>query len=190
MEKERWREIPGFDDYFVSSRGRIRSFKRKSNGKLLKPGIRKDGYLFVNIHGNNGVQSVLRIQTLVCLAFIGSQPKGLWICHKDGDRKNNRLENLRYDTPKGNGKDTIAYNLVRKGYSKTLNAINSKQKYILKRYLLNYGMEMYFLGTETLYEIAQKLRLEQQSLSRTIRKTIGYIDLRSLRYVRNPPTNK
>ena len=39
----------------------------------------------------------------------GLGPPGLVCCHWDGDPGNNRLENLRWDTPKANCADTIRH---------------------------------------------------------------------------------
>jgi len=42
---------------------------------------------------------------LVLLAFWGPCPSGLEVCHNDGSRDNNHLDNLRYDTHKANLQD-------------------------------------------------------------------------------------
>lgn len=36
------------------------------------------------------------------LAFIGPPPPGMEVCHRDNNPRNNRLENLRYDTHMNN----------------------------------------------------------------------------------------
>lgn len=42
---------------------------------------------------------------LVLEAFVGPCPAGLQCCHANDDPWDNRLENLRWDTPKANAKD-------------------------------------------------------------------------------------
>ncbi len=42
------------------------------------------------------------LHILMLETFVGPRPQGLIACHFDDDRTNNRLENLRWDTPKNN----------------------------------------------------------------------------------------
>ena len=44
---------------------------------------------------------------LVLEAFVGRCPEGMECCHEDGDPANNRLDNLRWGTPKSNGEDRV-----------------------------------------------------------------------------------
>lgn len=47
------------------------------------------------------------VHHLVTEAFIGPRPPGYEVCHANSDPGDNRLGNLRYDTPKGNAADRI-----------------------------------------------------------------------------------
>jgi hypothetical protein len=42
---------------------------------------------------------------MILESFMGLCPEGMEACHNDGNRTNNRLLNLRWDTPKGNCAD-------------------------------------------------------------------------------------
>lgn len=64
----------------------------------------KSGYRQVALH-IDGVQKGHHVHRLILEAFIGPCPEGLQVCHNDGDPSNNRLDNLRYDTCKGNEAD-------------------------------------------------------------------------------------
>lgn len=113
-----WRAIPGFPGYDVSDEGQVRSYHRRrtgigaSNGWfidnvpvcLLQPAIQPSGYLFVNL-ARDSKRFTYRIADIVLLAFVGPHPKGLDICHNDGDKTNNHLSNLRYDTHRNNMRD-------------------------------------------------------------------------------------
>lgn len=44
---------------------------------------------------------------MVLEAFLGPPPDNYHGCHKNGDRLDNRLANLRWDTPAGNALDNI-----------------------------------------------------------------------------------
>lgn len=45
------------------------------------------------------------VHRLVAEAFIGTVPDGMMVCHADGSRWNNRVDNLRIDTPANNSAD-------------------------------------------------------------------------------------
>lgn len=112
---EEWLPVPGYEDYYeVSNTGKVRSFDRivptkgglrTSKGKMLSHCVhKKSGYPYVNLH-LNGKGNTFQIHQLVALAFIGERPEGFETCHNNGVRTDNRVENLRYDTPKGNQND-------------------------------------------------------------------------------------
>lgn len=101
---EEWRPIDGQPGYEVSSFGRVRSFKRRDKGhwiidgepqRILKPSGNGRGYLGC-ILVTSGKQTRVSIHRAVALAFLGPCPEGMEVCHNDGDKQNNRVENLRY----------------------------------------------------------------------------------------------
>lgn len=120
MEKEIWKDIPGFEGHYqASTAGRIRSVDRVKEvqhpiggiryvrypGKVLAIGVNKLGYARVNLyHASNH-----RVASLVAVTFLGCRKKGLEICHKDGNKLNNSVANLRYDTKSSNEKDKQAH---------------------------------------------------------------------------------
>ena len=108
--KEIWRNIPGFEDrYQVSTHGRVRSkdhrvrvvaggteSTRLHRGKVLKPGKQnRSGHLTISLGRDCGS---VPVHTVVALTFLGPRPKGMDVCHLDGNPENNHIENLRYDT--------------------------------------------------------------------------------------------
>lgn len=117
---ERWLPVADFEGtYEVSDAGKIRSLDRIitcpsrwsdvstriQKGKILQPGTKPGGYLFVGLYNGNGSVKFFMTHRLVAGAFIGPCPQGMEVAHKDGDKKNCTLSNLRYDTPKGNHAD-------------------------------------------------------------------------------------
>lgn len=103
---EEWRKVDSAPNYEVSNLGRVRSIHRSvcTNGyqpndvAILKPICRgKTGYNFVNIHVN-GKRRMVNIHRLVALAFIKNpRPKDFnMINHIDGDKTNNRVDNLEW----------------------------------------------------------------------------------------------
>ena len=104
--REEWRKIDFAPNYEVSKLGRVRSVHRSvcTNGYLpndvviLKPIYRgKSGYYCVNIHVN-GKRRMVNIHRLVALAFIENpRPKVFnMINHIDGNKTNNRVDNLEW----------------------------------------------------------------------------------------------
>lgn len=72
--------------------------KPQSNGKA--------GYWQVRIRFN-GKHTSKTVHYLVALAFLGPRPEGLDIAHYDGDKSNNRPDNLRYTTRADNMADGV-----------------------------------------------------------------------------------
>ena len=91
--------IPGYDGYLINEAGEVFSMKR---GGLLKinGGTGARGYRHVLLY-HGGQRFVCAIHKLVAVTFIGDS-KGLQVNHKNGDKLDNRLENLEYATPKQN----------------------------------------------------------------------------------------
>lgn len=107
---EVWKDVVGYEGlYQVSNLGRVKSLKReipfKNTTKVIKERILaqylEKGYckLSLSTHKKSGSNSI-RVHRLVYEAFIGYIPKGklFHIHHKDGDRKNNSVENLKLIT--------------------------------------------------------------------------------------------
>lgn len=124
-----WRAIPGYEGkYEASSDGRIRSldrvivvhrrsgsYLRPWRGRTLKTDIDDKGYERLGLYGADGTAAHIHVHILVALAFLGPRPAGMQVCHNDGVSLNNRLQNLRYDTPKGNVADTYIHGTVCRG---------------------------------------------------------------------------
>ncbi len=53
------------------------------------------------------------VHVLVLTAFRGHCPAGMEGCHNDGDPKNNRLSNLRWDTHSANQKDGFRHGTMK-----------------------------------------------------------------------------
>lgn len=55
--------------------------------------------------GRGRAHRQIGVHVLVLEAFVGPRPDGMEGCHNDGDPSNNRLSNLRWDTPLANWSD-------------------------------------------------------------------------------------
>lgn len=95
---ETWRDIPGYEAvYQVSDWGRVRNLKTNYH---LNPSTTDRGYLSVMLTINN--KQRFRVHRLVMLAFVGECPEGHEVNHKNGNKADNRLENLEYMTHSAN----------------------------------------------------------------------------------------
>lgn len=121
---EEWRPVAGWEGHYeVSDHGRVRSVPRRvigsdgrrcdMKGRVLAQQEKDWGHLVVTFHrGGNGPsrkRKTFTVHRLVCEAFNGSQPDGMWALHRDGDPKNNVAENLYWGTPKQNAQDSVRH---------------------------------------------------------------------------------
>ena len=87
--------------YEVSNTGCVKSLKRfkVKSDRLLKCGEDNFGYPSVSLNKAPRSKAV-RVHVLVASAFIGSIPvPGMQVNHKNGVKKDNRVENLEWVTP-------------------------------------------------------------------------------------------
>ena len=86
MEKEIWKDIPGYEGHYQASNfGKIRSLKY-SKVRILKPSKNGSGYHTVLLYLNN-VAKNLSIHRLVWISFNGPIPEGLEINHLNEKKK-------------------------------------------------------------------------------------------------------
>jgi hypothetical protein len=117
---EEWKPVLGFEEYYeVSSAGRFKRIKPSRGtqpGKILKPNLGKRGYYQVTIRTDQG-RHELYLHSIVASAFLGSRPEGYDVNHIDGNKHNNRAENLEYATRKSNIQHAVLRGLTRTGES-------------------------------------------------------------------------
>jgi hypothetical protein len=107
--QEEWRDVVGFEGrYEVSNWGRVRSLAYRSTlgPQILQPSCNYAGYQVLTL---GKARRQFRLHVLVLEAFVGLRPEGMQACHRDNDKSNNRLSNLRWDTPSGNIADRRSY---------------------------------------------------------------------------------
>lgn len=106
--------LPSYPGYHVTKNGEVFSRRKKYGAKKLEMedfwleksiSYDKAGYPVTSMTPLNKKAKATKIHHLVALAYIGERPSGYYICHNDGNQKNNNLSNLRYDTPKSNSDD-------------------------------------------------------------------------------------
>lgn len=136
---EEWRPVVGFEGlYEVSSLGRIKTLSKtvvrkgvcyNFKEKILKPQSYGNGYLKIGLH-NNGHTKFLFVHRIVAQAFIPNPENKPCIDHINTIRNDNRVENLKWCTPKENRNNPITY-------QKTLDSLKG-----IDRVNVNKGMQL------------------------------------------------
>ena len=105
--EEEWRPVDGYDGYYeVSSFGRFSAVKdgerfvRKINFATCYPSVS------LKKRPQDRTQKSSSLHKLVAAAFLGPRPPGHVIRHLDGNKLNNRANNLAYGLPEENHADT------------------------------------------------------------------------------------
>ena len=102
LNVEVFRSIDGYESYAISSFGRV---KNVITGKILKARNGKYGYLRVNLYEYR-VMKTHQVHRLVANAFIDNPDDKLCVDHKNNDKTNNHLSNLRFATTKENSQNS------------------------------------------------------------------------------------
>lgn len=120
-----WRSIQGFDGvYQVSNFGEVKSYARSVYGKLLKPRRNSHGYCEVVL--SVGGPKEITVHKLVLEAFACKRPSGMECAHRNGVRADNRLENLRWATPRENARDRAMHGTEVRGTDRATSKLNER----------------------------------------------------------------
>lgn len=99
-----WKKIEERPNYSVSTNGDVRNDK---TGRILKPHKKAEGYLQVEL---GHLTSPLYVHRLVAKAFIPNPQNKPQVDHINGNKEDNRVENLRWVT--------VSENVMAYGYDK------------------------------------------------------------------------
>ena len=96
--------VSGFPNYIINNEGLI----LKKSGLEMKHDIHKDGYHYVRL--TNEAQKHFKIHRLVYQHFGNDWNPEMTVDHRDGDKDNNHVENLRHATHQQQQFNRKAYN--------------------------------------------------------------------------------
>lgn len=146
--------IKGYPNYSIDKSGNIYNI----NGHKLSYYISHNGYLNVTLY-NDGVNKKFRVHRLVAQHFLKHDANRLFVNHKDGNKLNNKVDNLEWCTPKENTKHAIESGLrvSKKGQEHKLS----------KKIRATYkdGNVQYFFGTR---DIERKLGVNRKYICRVL----------------------
>jgi len=162
----RYKIVRAMDEYMVGTDGSIWSSKTGVWKRLIGLTTRY-GYQTVCLR-INGIAKILKVHRLVLEAFVGPCPKGMECCHENGNRGDNRLSNLRWDTPKNNCADRIKHGTQAKGERQGLSKVTEGDVMEIRT--------LYASGQGDLKELGNRFGLTKSSVwSMVKRKTWKHV---------------
>lgn len=107
--REIWKKIKEYPNYEISNYGRVRSLKYYSNVHkkyydrvlILKEKTNRYGYKMITLSNENG-RKCFTIHRLVAKAFIDNKSNYNEVNHIDGNKSNNKFNNLEWCTRRDN----------------------------------------------------------------------------------------
>lgn len=101
-DNEIWKLIPGYNEYKISTHGRVKSLARKkgwckAHERILKLWSNKKGYLIADLTVD-GRKKHRQVHRLVAEAYIPNPGNKPQVNHKNGVKTDNRVDNLEWVT--------------------------------------------------------------------------------------------
>lgn len=163
FDVEQWRPVVDYEHHYaISSHGRVMRIKAGKStrvGKILKTSADGGNYLQVNLTVN-GKYRMEKIHRLVCVAFIGERKPGMQINHKDGNKSNNRLDNLEYCTRLENMQHAARMGLLPRGETNPRTRLSQEQVDEIR--------SIYAAGGITQTALAKRYGVGTQHISRLV----------------------
>lgn len=111
----------------------------------MRPLKHTGGYARV-ILSKDGAATQTYVHKVVLEAFAGSRPNGMQVAHGNGNKLDNRLENLRWATPAENQADRVRHGTGREGKAHPATRIGLDMARIIRRIHAESGLNATKIG--------------------------------------------
>lgn len=170
-DKEIWKQIPfpkgsTTKNYAISSHGRIASYEKDINDRLVLSMHNHEGYTVCTTRVSGKSRALFPHQLMGALFLKKHNPKCKYVIHLDHDKANNHLSNLKWATPKELAEHTkksprVLNSIKHRVYSgHTAKKLNEKKVTQLKKELWDPKRKL------TLKQIAAKYDIAEMNLYR------------------------
>lgn len=120
--EEIWKDIPEWEGFYQASTfGRVRSVDRvlmtqnshgflsprKHKGKIISPNTNNRGYLYLCLCKDNNHHWFAKVHRLIAMTFLPNPNHLSDVNHKDGDKLNNKVDNLEWCSHSENQKHAL-----------------------------------------------------------------------------------
>ena len=165
MSDEQWLPVLNFPQYEVSSLGRVRrtvSVTCAKLGQIIAGRVGDRGYSYFNAT-LNGKRKTLKFHRLVCEAFHGPAPSPRHVvAHCNGNRLDNRAENLRWATTKENHGDRYEHGTNPAGSRNGRACLCEAQIAEIRR--------LYAMGGRTTYALAEQYGVYFSTIQKIVKR--------------------
>lgn len=148
---EEWKWIKGYEGlYQVSNLGRIKSFHKSKNGRIISTKNNTGWYTSFRASAKNGNISTIKVHIAVANAFIGDVPKGSHVHHINENKQDNRAQNLQILKSSEHMKLTV------ERHPECYKAMNEKNKY-MQKHIRQYTLDGFFVAEFANSKIAENM---------------------------------
>jgi hypothetical protein len=168
----KYRQIVGFPGYFASVDGFVWSRKKRGRNsknilgkelRCMQPWRGPGGYLRIELY-HDGQRFIKKVHRLICEAFNGPCPSGMECRHLNGDKTDNRANNLCWGTRGDNVADMIQHGqMVRSDGEKNGNAKLTENDVLSI-------LAAYFCGTTTYKQLAKLYGVSLTQIGQIVRR--------------------
>jgi hypothetical protein len=160
----RLKKMNNYEDYFICDSGQILSFKISTKISILTPIVNNNGYCYVKLSRDGGCKSK-SLHRLVASNFLPNPYNKPEVNHIDGDKTNNKANNLEWCTSSENSAHAIRTGLKKALRGSKCILSKLKEHEVLEiRKMLNSGIrqkviaEKYKISIHTVSSISRNIR--------------------------------